>query len=132
MKKETKRMISSLTCLGRYTSMFPFIEMLVHMPKYTKFLKDLISNKKRMEEFETVTVSKKCSALITNKLAFKCRHLRSLTITCTIGSLKFQKALCDLGTSISLMPLLIFKKLGLEAIKQICICNWLIFQPISQ
>ena len=33
--------------------------------------------------------------------------------SCTIGLLHFAKALCDLGASINLMPLSIYKKLGL-------------------
>ena len=35
------------------------------------------------------------------------------TIPCTVGSLHFAKALCDMGASINLMPLSIYKKLGL-------------------
>ncbi|XP_047268092.1 uncharacterized protein LOC124898498 [Capsicum annuum] len=38
---------------------------------------------------------------------------RAFTIPCTIGSLDFKKALCDLGESINLMPLAVYKKLGL-------------------
>ena len=37
----------------------------------------------------------------------------SFTIPCSIGNSIFEKALCDLGTSINLMPLSILKKLGL-------------------
>ncbi|XP_022889199.1 uncharacterized protein LOC111404654 [Olea europaea var. sylvestris] len=41
----------------------------------------------------------------------------SFTIPCTIGSSSFDKALCDLGASINLMPLSVFKKLGLGKVK---------------
>ena len=37
----------------------------------------------------------------------------AFTIPCTIGLLHFAKALCDLGESINLMSLSIYKKLGL-------------------
>ena len=37
----------------------------------------------------------------------------SFTIPCTVGQHAFEKALCDLGTSINLMPLSIVKKLTL-------------------
>ena len=43
--------------------------------------------------------------------------LRSFTIPCTIRSLNFEKALCDLGASINLMPLLVFWNLGLGEVK---------------
>ncbi|XP_049399846.1 uncharacterized protein LOC125863917 [Solanum stenotomum] len=41
----------------------------------------------------------------------------AFTILCTIGMLHFAKALCDLGASINVMPLPIYKKLGLGAPK---------------
>ena len=37
----------------------------------------------------------------------------AFTIPCTIRLLHFAKTLCDLGASINLMPLSIYKKLGL-------------------
>ena len=37
----------------------------------------------------------------------------SFTVLCTIGDFYFDKALCDLGASINLMTLSIFRKLGL-------------------
>lgn len=37
----------------------------------------------------------------------------AFTVPCTVGSMKFTKALCDLGASINLMPLDIYKNLGL-------------------
>ncbi|XP_070002013.1 uncharacterized protein LOC142166092 [Nicotiana tabacum] len=36
----------------------------------------------------------------------------SFTIPCMIGSYAFEKALCDLGSSINLMPLDVYTKLG--------------------
>ncbi|CAA0841015.1 Unknown protein, partial [Striga hermonthica] len=41
----------------------------------------------------------------------------SFTVPCTIGNIFFSKALCDLGSSINLMPLSIFRKLGLGEVK---------------
>ena len=91
----------------------PLAECLAQMPKYAKFLKELITNKKKLQEFETVTLTKECSAIISNKLPLKMKQLRSLTIPCSIGNLSFQKSLCDSGAFINLMPLSIYKKLGL-------------------
>ena len=42
---------------------------------------------------------------------------RSFTILCTIGDSTFERALCDLGATINLMPLLVFQKLGLGEVK---------------
>ncbi|XP_022889166.1 uncharacterized protein LOC111404614 [Olea europaea var. sylvestris] len=45
------------------------------------------------------------------------KDLGSFTIPCTLGEVYFDKTLYDLGTSINLMPLSIFRKLGLGEAK---------------
>ena len=47
------------------------------------------------------------------KTATKLKDPGSFTIPCTIGNSIFEKTLCDLGASINLMPLSIFRRLGL-------------------
>ena len=37
----------------------------------------------------------------------------AFTISCTLGLLHFAKALCHVGESINLMPISVYKKLGL-------------------
>ena len=54
-----------------------------------------------------------CSDIATRSLVQKKEDPGAFTIPCTVGSLHFAKALCDLGASINIMPLLIYKKLGL-------------------
>ena len=54
-----------------------------------------------------------CSAIATRSLVQKKGDLGAFTIPCIVGSLHFAKAFCDLGESINLMPLLIYKNLGL-------------------
>ena len=44
----------------------------------------------------------------------KLKDPRSFTIPCAVGNLIFEKPSCDLGTSINLKPLSIFRKLGLR------------------
>ena len=53
-----------------------------------------------------------CSAIATRSLVQK-KMAGAFTIPCKIRLLHFAKALCDLGASINLMPLSIYKKLGL-------------------
>ena len=93
------------------------VECLSQRSKYTKFLKELIFNKKKLQGYETITLTKEYSAIISNKLSLKKKHPGSLTITCFVGSLKFQRALCDSGASINLMPLSVYRKLGLGEAK---------------
>ncbi|XP_070037270.1 uncharacterized protein [Nicotiana tomentosiformis] len=54
-----------------------------------------------------------CSAVVTRPTAEKLSDPGSFTIPCTIDNYAFAKALCDLGASINLMPLAIYKRLGI-------------------
>ncbi|XP_063949903.1 uncharacterized protein LOC135152745 [Daucus carota subsp. sativus] len=83
------------------------------MPSYAKFMKDIQSRKLKLEDLETVALTEECSAVLQQKLPPKLKDLGSFTIPCTIGPLSFDKCLCDLGASTNLMPLSVFKKLGL-------------------
>ncbi|XP_039119120.1 uncharacterized protein LOC120255343 [Dioscorea cayenensis subsp. rotundata] len=83
------------------------------MPRYAKFLKELLMNKRKLEDVSLVTLSGECSALITNSLPKKEKDPGGFIIPCTIGWLIDEKALADLGASINLMPYKIFPKLGL-------------------
>ncbi|XP_075483716.1 uncharacterized protein LOC142523870 [Primulina tabacum] len=81
--------------------------------KYAKFLKDILANKRKLEDHVTVNLTENYSALVQNKIPPKLKDPRSFSIPCMIGDVVFQKALCDLGASINLMRLSVFRKLGL-------------------
>ncbi|XP_019253953.1 PREDICTED: uncharacterized protein LOC109232652 [Nicotiana attenuata] len=63
--------------------------------------------------FEMLKQIQTCSAVVTRPIAEKLSDPGSFTIPCTIGNFAFAKALCDLGASINLMPLAIYKRLGI-------------------
>ncbi|XP_027357160.1 uncharacterized protein LOC113866530 [Abrus precatorius] len=105
---------------GKFLSLFrqlhinlPFVDALAQLPKYAKFLKDLLSNKKKLEELAMVTLNKECSAILQNKMPKKLKDPGSFTLPCLIGRLIVDRALADLSASINLMPYSVFKKLGL-------------------
>ncbi|XP_076881103.1 uncharacterized protein LOC143529131 [Bidens hawaiensis] len=63
---------------GHFLDMFkqlkinlPFFEALQHMPKYAKLLKDLLSNKKKLEGLSTLCLNEGCSVVVQNKLPEK-------------------------------------------------------------
>jgi len=91
----------------------PFTETLSQMPSYAKFLKEIPSNKRKLEEHETVALSEECSAAIQNKLPAKLKDPGSFSIPCLIGNVSINRALSDLGSSVSLMPLSLCEKLEL-------------------
>ena len=94
----------------------PFTEVVTQIPLYAKFLKDILSKKRKIDEEGIVNLTETCSAVIKRGLPEKMKDPRSFTIPCTIGEFEFQKALCDSGASINLMPNSIAKKLSLGEI----------------
>ncbi|XP_049365811.1 uncharacterized protein LOC125830674 [Solanum verrucosum] len=93
----------------------PLIYALEKMTRYAKFM-DLVT-KKRAVNFENDERFQHCNAIATRSLVQKKVDPEAFTIPCTIGMLYFAKALCDLGANINLMPLSIYKNLGLGAPK---------------
>nr|GEV51312.1 reverse transcriptase domain-containing protein [Tanacetum cinerariifolium] len=87
-------------------------EALVLMPKYQKMLKVLLSNKEKLQELANTPLNENCSAVILKKLPKKLGDPGKFLILCGFSELKC-KALADLGASINLMPLSIWKELGL-------------------
>ncbi|GJU26520.1 reverse transcriptase domain-containing protein [Tanacetum coccineum] len=81
--------------------------------KFTiKMLKALFSNKEKLIELANTPVSENCSAVILKKLPKKLGDPGKFLISCGFSELKC-KALADLGASINLMPLSVWKELGL-------------------
>ncbi|XP_009625662.1 uncharacterized protein [Nicotiana tomentosiformis] len=75
----------------------PFTELLSHMLAYDKFLKDILSKKRKVEDTSVVRLTEHCSAILQNKLPQKCEDPRSFAIPCSLGTIKFKTTLCDLG-----------------------------------
>ncbi|XP_016178296.1 uncharacterized protein LOC107620681 [Arachis ipaensis] len=92
-------------------------ETLEQMPLCAKFLKELITKKRSWKEKETVILTQECSAIIQKGLPPKLKDPGSFFIPCTIGNISVDKALCDLGASINLMPLSMMKKLSIKEVK---------------
>ena len=80
-------------------------------------MKDLLTNKRKLEDLETVTLSRNCSAVIQKKLPKKLNDPGSFIIPCVIGERMQENALADSGASINVMPYKLFLKLGLEDLR---------------
>ncbi|XP_062080828.1 uncharacterized protein LOC133785625 [Humulus lupulus] len=76
-------------------------------------VREILSKKRKMEDYETVALTEECSAILQRKLPQKLRDPGSFTIPCTIGNFESMNALCDLGASINLMLLSVFRRLKL-------------------
>ncbi|XP_060968766.1 uncharacterized protein LOC115696762 [Cannabis sativa] len=111
--KMDKQFLKFLEIFKKLHINIPFIEALEQMPTYLKFMKDILSKKRKLEEFEMVALTEECSAVLQKKLPPKLKDPGSFNIPCSIGGSIQTKALCDLGASINLMPLSMFKRLKL-------------------
>ncbi|XP_050238262.1 uncharacterized protein LOC126687747 [Mercurialis annua] len=89
----------------------PLADALREMPQYAKFLKDIITNIRSWDSGATVPISEVCSSIILNDLLAKLKDPGSFSIPCTIGTMSSINCLCDLGASINLMPLTLFREL---------------------
>ena len=89
----------------------PFAEALEQMPGYVKFMKDVLSKKRKFGDYETIALSGEWSTILQKKFPPKLKDPGSFTIPCAIENAVFERALCDLGASINLMLWSIFKKL---------------------
>ncbi|GJW58293.1 reverse transcriptase domain-containing protein [Tanacetum coccineum] len=87
-------------------------DALILILKYQKMLKALLSNKKKLLELANKPLNENCSAVILKKLPKKLGDPEKFLIPCGFIELKY-KALADIGASINLMPLSVWKKLGL-------------------
>ena len=87
------------------------MDALENMPSYVKFMKKILASKKKLEEYGTIALTKECSAILQKKLPLKLQDPGSFAIPFSIGNQVSGKALCDLGSSINLMPLSMFKRL---------------------
>ncbi|CAJ2661902.1 unnamed protein product [Trifolium pratense] len=107
-EKEFKKFMK---VLNKLEMAIPLVEALEQMPSYAKFLKELLTKKRKPLDDEMVSMTEECSALIQRKLPQKKKEPGSFTIPCSIGDLTIGKALCDLGASVNLMPLSMMKKI---------------------
>ncbi|XP_062075391.1 uncharacterized protein LOC133779446 [Humulus lupulus] len=97
-----------LNIFKKFLINIPFVDALEQMSNYAKFMKEVISKKCKLDDYETVKLIEECSVIIKRQLPKKLKDPKFFTIPCVIGELYIEKALCDLGASINLMPLSIF------------------------
>ena len=69
---------------------------------------------------------------MSSKLPLKRKHPGSVTIPCSVGTLNFPKALYDSGASINLMPLSVYRKLGLGEVKTTSMCLQLVDKTVKK
>nr|GEV97901.1 reverse transcriptase domain-containing protein [Tanacetum cinerariifolium] len=93
-----------------------FADTLVHMPKFAPMFKKLLNNKDKLIELTKTPLNENCSAVVLKKLLEKLGDPGRFLIPCDFSEFDNCLALADLGASINLMPLSIWKKLRLPTL----------------
>ncbi|GJU98149.1 reverse transcriptase domain-containing protein [Tanacetum coccineum] len=70
-----------------------------------------------LEDLARYTINVECSAILLNKVPEKLEDPVKFLIPCILQDLKVYNSLADSGASINLMPLSIYKKLGIGTLK---------------
>ncbi|XP_017622191.1 uncharacterized protein LOC108466378 [Gossypium arboreum] len=96
----------------------PLLDAIKQIPRYVKFLKELCTSKRKLLGNEKVSVGENVSAVLQRKIPPKCKDQGMFFISCKIGSVGIRKAMCDLGASINVMPLSIYKLLSVGPLKE--------------
>ncbi|GJY56880.1 reverse transcriptase domain-containing protein [Tanacetum coccineum] len=90
-----------------------FADALLHMPKFALMFRKLINNKDNILDLTKTPVNENCSTVILKKFPEKLGDPGRFLIPCDFLEMDVCLALADLGASINLMPLSIWKKLSL-------------------
>ncbi|GAU10100.1 hypothetical protein TSUD_419960, partial [Trifolium subterraneum] len=111
-KKDKERQYARfLDIFKRLQISLPFSEALEQMPTYAKFMKEILTKKKIINE-ETIHLDASCSAIIQRTLPTKEKDPGRVTLPVTIGNVNVGKALIHLGSSINLIPLSVIERIG--------------------
>ncbi|RDX65111.1 hypothetical protein CR513_56258, partial [Mucuna pruriens] len=108
-----------LKMLWRVEIKIPLLDAIKQIPKYAKFLKELCIHRRNKVK-EGAEVGGVLSALIQYEvivgikptLPRKCKDPGIFSVPCTIGGCTFADAMLDLGASINVMPVLVYKSLN--------------------
>ncbi|GJZ04663.1 reverse transcriptase domain-containing protein [Tanacetum coccineum] len=90
-----------------------FADALLLMPKFASTIKSLLTNKDKLFELAKIPLNENCSVMLLKKLPEKLGDPGKFLIPCDFSGMDVCHALADLGASIILMPLSIWKKLSL-------------------
>ncbi|RDY00910.1 hypothetical protein CR513_15821, partial [Mucuna pruriens] len=101
----------------------PLLDAIKHIPNYAKFLKELCVHKRKKMKIgmelggivSVLTRNKDFTVGAQRALPKKCRDPEIFSVPCTIGNCTFVDAMMDLGASINVMPISIYKSLNLLA-----------------
>ncbi|GJS98005.1 reverse transcriptase domain-containing protein [Tanacetum coccineum] len=109
-----------------------FADALIDMPKFASMFKKMLNNKNKLIELTKTPLNENCSATVLKNLLEKLGDPGRFLIPCDFSEFDNCLALADLGASINLMPLFIWKRLGLPGLNDTKMVLELADQTISK
>ncbi|KAL1188095.1 hypothetical protein V5N11_003130 [Cardamine amara subsp. amara] len=89
--------------LEKLTVEIPLMDAIKTTPVVKRCLKRMLTTDMSQDE-SVMMISEVCSAVIQNRIPEKLEDPESFVLDCSIFEAKFKGSLCDLGSSVSLMP----------------------------
>ncbi|GKB64577.1 reverse transcriptase domain-containing protein [Tanacetum coccineum] len=109
-----------------------FADALILMPKFASTIKGLLRNKEKLFKLARTLLNEHCLAVLLKKLPEKLRDPGKFLIPYDFLGMDVCLALANLGASINLMPLSVWKKLSLPELTPTCITLELSDRSISR
>ncbi|XP_050889969.1 uncharacterized protein LOC127095302 [Lathyrus oleraceus] len=110
-------------------------DILELMPKFVKFMRELLKGTKEEAVKEHVDMTEKDEMVISQALPPKLKDSGNFTISCNIGKVNIPHALCDLGSSINVIPLKTVKDLKVGEITSsnmtLTLADSVVTQPVG-
>ncbi|GJT78989.1 hypothetical protein Tco_1045714, partial [Tanacetum coccineum] len=110
-EKANNQMLKFIQIFQKLHIDISFADALLYIPKFASTFKRLLSNKEKLFELANTPLNENYSAVLLKQLLEKLRDPRKFLIPCNFLELDVCLALADLGASINLMPLSVWKKL---------------------
>ena len=106
-KMQTKRELDKAICkkaFDKITLEMPLSDAIKVSSSIKKYVKDMVSNSFPGTEHSVMMVSEEVSAIIQGETPVKRPDPGSFVLDCNIRHKSFPRSLCDLGSSVNLMP----------------------------
>ena len=119
-KTQTKRELDKAIykkAFDKITLEMPLSDAMKVSPSIKKYVKDMVSNSFPAAEHSVMIVSEEVSAIIQGETPIKRPDPGSFVLDCNIRNKSFPRSLCDLGSSVNLMPHSVAISLGCDEFK---------------
>lgn len=98
---------------------------------YVEFLKNICFTKRKLKDDEVVSLGKIFSTILQRKFPPKCKDAGSFSIPCTIRTIRFERAMLDLGALINVILYSIYDSHNIGPLKGTSVIIQLAYMSIA-